>query len=597
MLYPQGNQFREARELSGFWDFRVDPGEKGEGQGWHLGFDGGRRIAVPCSWNEQFQDLKNYFGSGWYETRFHLPRGWRGQRVWLRVGSANYWADVWVNGRRAGGHSGGHLPFDLDVTELLRPMDGNTVVIRVNGELSLDTVPWGMVPDADVPRSVEQYPDIAFDFFPYCGLHRPVILYAIPPAAIHDLHVHTTLTEPDATLHIAVGADVSDRARIECALGASGEVTPTAKGEAAPAADGSFSCQLSVADPRLWCPADPYLYELRVRVVTDGKPRDEYRLPVGLRTVGVEGDALLLNRRPIFLEGFGKHEDFPILGRGTSLPVVVKDFSLLRWVGANSFRTAHYPHAEEVMQMADRHGLLVICETPAVSLFFGRGNKRRLAVCKQQVREMMARDKNHPSVIMWSVANEPDSDVPDAVPFLKELADLAHRLDSTRPVTFVSHKGVADEAFHYFDVMSLNRYYGWYSEPGQLDLACEMLSDEMDAMHRKFGKPLLLTEFGVDTVSGIHADPPELFSEEFQCEFVRRYIEVVRSKPYAIGTHVWTFADFKTAQAFRRVGGVNHKGVFTRERQPKMAAHMLRELWHKKQLSDTGSGVETTNHA
>ncbi len=560
MLYPQENQCRETKELSGFWDFRLDPAEEGEGQGWYAGFVEEKRIAVPGSWNEQFQDVRNYFGGGWYQTRFHLPRGWQGQRVWLRIGSANYWADVWVNGEKAGAHAGGHLPFEFDITRLLRSGGENVLVIRVNGELNLETVPWGMVPDPDVPRSAVQYPDINFDFFPYCGLHRSVLLYTTPPSSIRDLSVHTTLDRPDATLHVAVQADLPQGRRIDCALYACGETTAVARGEAVRAADGLFRCQLPVAKPSLWSPADPVLYHLRVRIVEEDQIHDEYELPVGLRTVAVEGDQLLLNDQPVFLEGFGKHEDFPIVGRGFCPPVMVKDFELLRWIGANSFRAAHYPHAEEVLQMADWQGVLVIAEAPAISLFFGRGIEQRLAVCKQQLREMIARDKNHPSVIMWSVACEPDSDVPQAVPFLKELADLSHQLDSTRPVTFVSHKGMADEALRYFDVMSLNRYYGWYSEPGQLDLACQMLSDEMDAMYDKFGKPFLLSECGADTVSGIHADPPELFSEEFQVEFIRRYLEVVRSKPYAIGTHIWTFADFKTAQTFRRVGGVNYKG-------------------------------------
>jgi beta-glucuronidase len=580
MLYPQDNRFRETKELSGFWDFRLDPAERGVEQGWHDGFAPQRHIAVPCSWNEQFQDLKNYFGRAWYQARFHLPRGWQGRRVWLRVGSANYWADVWLNGERAGGHAGGHLPFEFDVTRLVRPEDENVLVIRVNGELSLETVPWGMVPDPHLPRSAEQYPDINFDFFPYCGLHRPVILYTTPPAAIRDLSVHTTLNEPGASLHVAVRADLPEGARIPCALYPAGEGTAVVTGEATWATDGSFHCQLAVPDPRLWGPADPYLYTLHLDMIQDGQTCDEYQLPVGLRTVAVQGDQLLLNDRPIFLQGFGKHEDFPVVGRGFCLPVAVKDFALLRWIGANSFRTAHYPHAEQVLQMADRQGLMVIAESPAVSLFFGRGTRQRLAVCKQQVEEMIARDRNHPSVIMWSVANEPDSDVPQAVPFLKELADLCHKLDNTRPVTFASHKGVADEAIRYFDVMCLNRYYGWYSDPAQLELACQKLGDEMDAMHQKFGKPLLLTEFGADALAGRHTDPPELFGEEFQVELVRRYLEVVRRKPYAVGAHVWTFADFRTAQTFRRVTGVNYKGAFTRDRQPKMAAHMLRSLWH-----------------
>jgi beta-glucuronidase len=579
VLYPQENQYRETKDLSTFWDFRLDPVRQGEELGWQAGFVRERLIAVPASWNEQFQDLKNYFGSVWYQTRFHQPRGWQDQRIWLRVGSANYWADVWVNGTKVGSHAGGHLPFEFDITGFVRANGENTLVIRVNGQLSLETVPWGMVPDADVPRSALQYPDINFDFFPYCGLHRPVILYTTPQIAIHDITVHTTLEGTGAILHISVVADLPATARIHCTLQPTGETAVIAEGDATSGADGLFRCQLAVASPRLWCPSDPYLYDLRVRIVEDGYVTDEYRLPVGLRTIAIDGDQLLLNNEPVYLRGFGKHEDFPILGRGLCRPVIVKDFELLHWIGANSFRTSHYPYAEEVMQMADQHGILVIAETPAAALFFGRGSDRRLAVCKQQLQELIDRDKNHPSVIVWSVADEPDSDVPEAIPFLKELADLAHELDSTRPVTFASHKGVADESLRYFDIVCLNRYYGWYSEPGQLDLACRKLSDELDALHRKFDKPILLTECGADAVSGLHSDPPELFSEEFQAELIRRYLEVVAGKPYAIGAHVWCFADFKTAQAIRRVGGINYKGVFTRDRQPKMAAHTLRRLW------------------
>jgi beta-glucuronidase len=250
MLYPQDNRFRETKELSGFWDFRPDPAGQGVEQGWHTGFAEGRRIAVPCSWNEEFQDMKNYFGSGWYQTRFYVPRGWHDQRVWLRIGSANYRADVWLNGEKVGDHGGGHLPFEFDVTRRLRPAEENMVVIRVNGELSLETVPWGMVPDPDLPRSVEQYPDINFDFFPYCGLHRSVILYGTPRAAIRDLWIHTTLDEPGATLHVAVRADLLEGVRVACALYPSGDGTAVATEEAIHAVDGLFHCQLAVREPR-----------------------------------------------------------------------------------------------------------------------------------------------------------------------------------------------------------------------------------------------------------------------------------------------------------------------------------------------------------
>src|SRR5690606_21552764 len=172
---------------------------------------------------------------------------------------------------------------------------------------------------------------------------------------------------------------------------------------------------------------------LDVELVQNGSVVDRYSLPIGIRTIAIEGDQLLLNGQPIYLRGFGRHEDFPITGRGLLPAVIVKDYALMKWIGANSFRTTHYPYSEEMMMLADRLGFLVIDETPAVGLFFAEeGLDRRLALCRQYTQELIARDKNHPSVIMWSLANEPHSRRPAAKPFFRELYDLARELDPTR---------------------------------------------------------------------------------------------------------------------------------------------------------------------
>jgi beta-glucuronidase len=136
-----------------------------------------------------------------------------------------------------------------------------------------------------------------------------------------------------------------------------------------------------------------------------------------------------------------------------------------------------------------------------------------------------------------------------------------------------------EEAFEFCDVVCLNRYYGWYSQPGRLEEGSALLSEELDALHAKYPKPLLLTEVGADTIPGCHAQPPEMFSEEYQAEMLTRYIEVLNSKPWVVGQHVWSLCDFKTAQSVLRFGGMNMKGIFTRDRRPKLAAHHLRELW------------------
>jgi beta-glucuronidase len=276
---------------------------------------------------------------------------------------------------------------------------------------------------------------------------------------------------------------------------------------------------------------------------------------------------------------------------------------LMRWIGANSFRTTHYPYSEQMMDLADQLGFLVIDETPAVGLFFTEpGLERRNELCKQYIRELIDRDKNHPSVIMWSLANEPHTSKPEArqtyysegfkvvenasreaaVTSFQEHADLARTLDPTRLLTIVSHEGAIEEAFRFVDVIALNRYNGWYTQSGQIDVGVEVLSREIDVIHERFPGPFMLTEFGTDTIPGHHAEPPEMFSEEYQAEFLTKYIAMLNSKPFVVGQHIWNLCDFKTSQGVIRMGSYNYKGVFTRDRRPKLAAHKIREIWRKK---------------
>lgn len=580
MLYPQFNSFRQCIDLSGFWDFCFDPEQIGEAQGWAGGFDHGRPIAVPASWNDQFDDGRDCLGPAWYQTRFDMPWGWQDKRLLMRFGSVNYLAEVWLNGQRIGAHEGGHLPFEFDITERVKPED-NRLVVRVDGELAYDRVPPGNVTGEEIDFFLSHggnYPQAQFDFFPFCGIQRPVLLYATAQQALLDLTVTTDLV--GSIGQVRVRAQKADEAEADARFILRGhglELSADAR-FAGDTADVLFS----VPDAALWSPTAPNLYELRAEVCQGSTVLDAYTLPIGIRTIAVQGDQLLLNGQPIYLTGFGRHEDFPVVGRGLLPPLIVKDYAMMEWIGANSFRTSHYPYSEQMMEQADRLGILVIAETPAVGLYFREdGLERRRELCLQYVRELIARDKNHPSVIMWSVANEPHSKPPHAKPFFRQLYDEAHALDATRPVTLASFVGEAEEAFEFCDVMCLNRYFGWYVLSGDLVAGTQRLSDELDAIYRRYAKPLILTEFGADAVPGFHAQPPEMFSEEYQADLITEYIEVLRRKPYVIGEHVWNMCDFKTSQGVTRVGALNHKGVFTRDRRPKLAAHRLRELWRK----------------
>ena len=588
LLYPQQNHIRNVLDTSGIWHFQLDPREEGEAQGWFNALPSPRSIAVPCSWNDLFDDARDYLGLAWYWNELWVPSGWRGQRVFLRVGSANYAAKVWVNGALVAEHFGGHLPFVAGIGSHLAWDRKNVIAISVENEQLPERVPPGPASKgAGVFGTMAPFPATTYDFFPYAGLHRPVLLYSVPAAAhIDDVTVVTTIDRSDGvvTVKVAAAGEYSGKGTVHL-NDSDADLNFRA---------GSAEATLRVPSARFWGPRDPHLYPLTI-TLTDGKrATDSYSLDIGIRTVAVRGDQLLLNGQPVTLTGFGKHEDFPLHGRGLNLPMWIRDYELLKWVGANSYRTSHYPYAEEAMQLADRLGVMVINELPAVGLNFEDADDltaQRLTQCRQQLRELIARDKNHPSTIMWSVANEPVAGailgagppVPKAVEagtrFFGEMYAEAHRLDGTRPVTLVGVQGGPTQWHGLFDVVCINRYYGWYTQSGQLEQAAQVLARELDDLHRAFNKPIMLTEFGTDTVAGAHNAPPEMWTEEYQVEFLRRYLDVAAQRSFVAGMQVWAFADFKTGQNASRAAGMNFKGLFTRDRRPKMAAHFLRSRW------------------
>ncbi|MFQ5608076.1 MAG: glycoside hydrolase family 2 TIM barrel-domain containing protein, partial [Candidatus Zixiibacteriota bacterium] len=344
--------------------------------------------------------------------------------------------------------------------------------------------------------------------------------------------------------------------------------------------------RLVVEGCRFWSPEDPYLYTLRFSLSEGDTVVDQYELEVGVREIKVDGAKLLLNGRPVFLKGFGKHEDFAVLGKGLSHPLIVKDFQLMKWLGANSFRTSHYPYAEETLQMADRLGFLVIDECPAVSLNFKHVNDQTLHNHKTSLTELIARDRNHACVIAWSLGNEPgiwleeEATLQKAEDYWSTICDHVRSLEPSRPITLPTCANLRDrEITHKFvDFISINRYWGWYETPTDIEKAGEQLETELQTLFKEHQKPILVAEFGADTVEGLHATYPQLYTEEYQVMLIEKYFEVIESLPFVVGEHIWNFADFRTAQHHRRVV-LNKKGVFNRQREPKAAAFAVRKHW------------------
>jgi beta-glucuronidase len=587
MLYPQQNLSRNKLDLSGIWDFQIDPDQMGENQGWFNGLQRGcRAIAVPGSWNEQYEDIYNYLGLAWYVKPTYFPQSWREQRVFLRIGSACYFSTVYFNGVKIGTHEGGHLPFAFEITEHIRWQAENIIAISLENELKPTRVPSGNM--SSPLMSLPRFPNTTYDFFPFAGIHRPVVLYTVPQTYIEDITVVTGIDRTDGTLKVTVRLNTSVSAQGFLELQGDDQIVAANLTFLA----GLAEVQLTVSNAKFWSDRTPYLYDLTLRT-----EQDHYTLKVGIRTIAVQGGQIILNGKPVKLNGYGRHEDFIASGKGLNQPLLIKDYQLMRWSGANSYRTSHYPYSEEEMQLADREGFLIIDEMPAVSLQFENDANIaiRLRKCLQQLEELIARDKNHPSVVMWCVANEPmtprlnmtateaalDPAAAKGKDFIETLISRARMLDPTRLVTFANLGGSPLSWMEHCDVVSLNRYWGWYILPGELDKALLALEMELDAVWEAWQKPIILTEFGADTMPGMHGHPNLMWTEEYQADYVRGHLLVAAKKDYIAGMQVWSLADFATVQSILRVGGLNRKGVFTRERAPKMAAHVLREFWSK----------------
>lgn len=589
MLFPINTATRSVIDLSGVWEFKLDNGAGFEEQWYRTRLTDTIPMAVPASYNDigVKQEIHSHVGWVWYEKEISIPTVLQSERIVLRFGSATHLAKVYLNGAFSIEHKGGFLPFEVLVNDYIEH-NKLRITVALNNILDDSTLPIGIYQEEEVAglgKVVRNLPN--FDFFNYAGLQRPIKLYTTPKTFIKDVVITADYKGASAVVDYAIDT-AGDTAAIKVTVmdEAGNEVVSGAGSKG----------RLEFDNVQLWEPLNAYLYTLKVELLRDGQVVDVYEEPFGVRTVEVRDGKFLINGKPFYFKGFGKHEDSPIHGRGFAEAVNIIDFNLMKWIGANSFRTSHYPYSEELMRLADREGIVVINETPAVGVHFNFHATG--AIAKEDstwarvktfehhqdvLMDMVARDKNHPCVVMWSIANEAATEEEGAYEYFKPLVDLTKKIDpQSRPVMIVTYIGSSpeqDKIAEIVDVLGLNRYYGWYEYSGDLEVAKVMLKAELDAWVKRCpGKPMIMTEYGADTIAGFHEVNPVLFTEEFQSEYLRVNHEVFDGIDSFVGEHVWNFADFATSQHIRRVNG-NKKGVFTRDRKPKAAAHYLRKRW------------------
>ncbi|WP_235425558.1 glycoside hydrolase family 2 TIM barrel-domain containing protein [Croceibacterium mercuriale] len=581
-----------------------------------------QQVAVPHTWNQvgyylpdpeshinREESVDKYQGTGWYRLTFTPDSTFENRHAWLQFDAASRTAEVWLNGQRLGEHRGGFSRFRLDATAALRPGQPNTLLVKVD-----NTQP-------EVGTSTADILPLAGDFFVHGGLYRPVSL--IGTSAVHVdmldaggsgiLATTREVTGGTAQVDVRVRArNDGSRARnanvVARLVDAGGRTVATAQQRIRLPADGAgeVTQTLAVEDAHLWDGmADPYLHQLVVEVAsTSGEVLDRVAQPFGIRTMQADPvSGFLLNGKPLRLHGVGYHQDREGKGWAVTPADIEQDFEIMREMGVNTIRLTHYQHGQVIHDLADRHGMILWDEIPLVSRWTlgtdAVATPELLANARQQLRELILQNANHPSVFTWGIANEvdfgksipafistaKDMPAPDPLPLLRNLNELAKAEDPSRATSLATccegRLGVTAEVpttAVAADLGGANRYFGWYyGEPGDL-------SGHLDQMHAlRPDQPLSVTEYGAGGATTIHTDNPlggrvdqrgRNQPEEYESYIHERAWETLASKPYLWATWLWNSFDFATT--VRREGDaidINTKGLVTYDRQIRKDAY------------------------
>jgi len=546
---------------NGYYDYRYHPSENGYFKNRQAvspsdlveyDFDASDLLDVPGDWNTQRPELLFYEGTIWYKKSFDYRRK-PGTRVFLYFGAANYHAHVYLNGEKLGEHVGGFTPFDFEVTDRLRD-EGNFVVVKV-----------------DNTRHREALPTVNTDWWNYGGLTRRVMLIEVPSVFVRDYAIQLARgSQGHVSGWVQVdGADSPQRVHVRIpGAGVDESFETDANGRA----EVGFDAKLD-----LWSPQSPKLYDVTVSAASD-TVSDQ----IGFRTIETRGTEILLNGQPLFLRGICIHEEAPFRsGRAFSEADARTLLGWARDLGANFVRLAHYPHNERMTREADRMGLLVWSEIPVYWTILW-DDPGTLANAKSQLTEMITRDKNKASVILWSMANEtPRSDA--RLEFLRSLTVVARRLDPTRLLTAAMEHHytgpetviIDDPLGKHLDVLGCNEYLGWY----------DGLPDKCDRIQWKsaYDKPLIMSELGGGALQGRHGDPLTRWTEEYQESIYQHQIPMLRQIPFLRGTTPWILMDFRSPRRpLPRVQDFfNRKGLVSNRGEKKKAFYVLQEFYRE----------------
>jgi len=518
-------------------------------------FDLSKTLEVPGDWNSQQEKLFYYEGTIWLKTSFDYKKAASDNRVFVHFGAANYQADVYMNGHKLGLHKGGFTPFNYEITDLLKAQD-NFLIIKVDNK-----------------RKKDEVPTVNTDWWNFGGLTRDVQLVEVPETFVSDYFVQLAKdSQRTISGYIQLDGVGKVHRKVELRI-------PELKLRKKFKTDDSGHADIDISSKRIeyWSPENPKLYEVIIR-----SGHEEVHDQIGFRSIQTSGTDILLNGKPIFLKGISLHEENPLRGgRAHSMEDARLLLGWARELGCTFVRLAHYPHNENMPRLADEMGLLVWEENP-VYWTISWENEQTYITAQQQLSEVISRDKNRASVIVWSMANE--TPVSDArMEFLKNLRDFTLQKDDTRLISAALEmhgegesgltRKISDPFAEYVDVLSFNQYIGWYDG---LPDKCDKIKWAIEQ-----DKPVLVSEFGGGALQGLRGDSLTIWTEDFQDYLYRENIEMIQRIPQLSGTTPWILVDFHSP---RRVlpdiqDGWNRKGLIGSNGEKKQAFYTLQNYY------------------
>jgi len=590
---------REIVGLDGDWLFHPDPhGEGTTARCFSKDFDTSRwiRTRVPVCFDDIVPGLAGYEGYGWFKYEAAVPERWRGRRVLLRFEGVHYHARVWVNGEPVGEHGHGFLPFEFQIERFLQFGQTNSIMVMADN----------IALAADVPGWQRGWRNCG-------GIQREVCLVVSDHLHLRDtwvraepgddggrLEIETTVTNlRDQEAEAAVSVSILDAAG-KVAFEGSSEAVRVAPGDSAGAA---ISGTVKPAAP--WSPDIPVLYTARLALEVGGEAVDGEDVRFGFRKIEVDDTRMLLNGEPIYLTGFNRHEDSPTTHMATDLVTTRNDLMDMKEAGCNFVRLAHYPHDPREVDLCDEIGLLVMDEVPHYMTGKPDPNlgkpeegaeiwRAKISTARHQLERMILRDRNHPSVIFWSVSNEAEESIAEMRAGNAELIKAAKQLDRTRLVMHVSNRWRTSASFEEDDVVCINGCFVsakgspnilMPSDDSSYDLSesTRRWQEELEKLRGRWpGKPIMITEFSYPSMEGVFGG---YWGEDLQAQALTAQFAGLQAD-YVCGACIWCWSKHSWA---KQEPWKHHSlsfspgGVVTHERRKLAAYEAVKRMFRERQ--------------